>query len=64
MHREVQRQLHVQPEAAQAKVQELLQRTGRILTQRTKDKNKLYALHAPEVDASAKAKPGHRTSSV
>ena len=34
VHREVQRQLHVLPEAAQAKVQDLLQRTGRILTQR------------------------------
>ena len=27
----------------------LLARTGRILTQRTNDKNKLYVLHAPEV---------------
>ena len=49
VHREVARQLHVLPEGAKAKVQNLLQRTGRILTQRTKDKNKLYALHAPEV---------------
>lgn len=56
VHREVQRQLHVLPEAAQAKVQELLQRTGRILTQRTKDKNKLYALHAPEVECISKGK--------
>jgi transposase, IS5 family len=37
VHREVQRQLHMLPEAAKAKVQDLLQRTGRILTQRTKD---------------------------
>ena len=56
VHREVQRQLHVLPEAAQAKVQELLQRTGRILAQRTKDKNKLYALHAPEVECISKGK--------
>lgn len=56
VHREVQRQLHVLPEAAQAKVQDLLQRTGRILTQRTKDKNKLYALHAPEVECISKGK--------
>jgi len=56
VHREVQRQLHLLPEAAQAKVQELLQRTGRILTQRTKDKNKLYALHAPEVECISKGK--------
>lgn len=56
VHREVQRQLHVLPEAAKAKVQDLLQRTGRILTQRTKDKNKLYALHAPEVECISKGK--------
>ena len=49
VHREVTRQMHMLPEAAKAKVQDLLSRTGRILTQRTKDKNKLYALHAPEV---------------
>ena len=30
--------------------------TGRILTQRTKDKNKLYALHAPEVECISKGK--------
>ncbi|WP_284415861.1 IS5 family transposase, partial [Acidovorax sp. SUPP3334] len=56
VHREVARQLHTLPEAAKAKVQDLLQRTGRILTQRTKDKNKLYALHAPEVECISKGK--------
>ena len=56
VHREVARQLHVLPEEAKAKVQDLLQRTGRILTQRTKDKNKLYALHAPEVECISKGK--------
>lgn len=34
----------------------MLGRTGRILTQRTKDKNKLYALHAPEVECISKGK--------
>lgn len=34
----------------------MLQRTGRILSQRTKDKNKLYALHAPEVECIRKGK--------
>jgi transposase, IS5 family len=34
----------------QAKGQDLLQQVGRILTQKTKDKNNLYALHAPEVE--------------
>ena len=56
VHREVTRQLHMLPEAAKAKVQDLLQRTGRILTQRTKDKNKLYALHAPQVECISKGK--------
>ena len=56
VHREVARQLHMLPESAKAKVQDLLQRTGRILTQRTKDKNKLYALHAPEVECISKGK--------
>ena len=34
----------------------MLQRTGRILTQQRKDENKLYALHAPEVECIAKGK--------
>lgn len=53
VHREVQ---HMLPEVSKAKVQDLLQRTGRILSQRTKDKNKLYALHAPEVECISKGK--------
>ena len=56
VHREVARQLHLLPEAAQAKVQELLERTARILTQAPKDKSKLYALHAPEVECISKGK--------
>lgn len=56
VHREVQRQLHLLPEGAQAKVQEMLQRTGRILTQRMKDKNKLYASHAPDFECISKGK--------
>ncbi|MEZ5720011.1 MAG: IS5 family transposase [Burkholderiaceae bacterium] len=54
--REVARQLAALPEQAQAKVRDLLARTGRILTQKTKDKNKLYALHAPEVECISKGK--------
>ncbi len=34
----------------------MLSRTGRILAQRPKDKNKLYALHAPEVECISKGK--------
>lgn len=35
---------------------DLLSRTGRIVTQQRKDENKLYALHAPEVECIAKGK--------
>ena len=56
IHREVQRQLHKLSEKARSQVQDLLQRTARILSQRTKDKNKLYALHAPEVQCISKGK--------
>lgn len=34
----------------------MLARTGRILTQRTKDENKLYTLHAREVECISKGK--------
>lgn len=54
--REVARQLAALPEQAQAKVRDLLARTDRILTQKTKDKNKLYAPHAPEVECISKGK--------
>lgn len=40
------------------KAQDLLERTGRILTQQTKGKNKLYALPAPEVERISKGKAG------
>jgi IS5 family transposase len=50
------RQLGTLPEQVQTHVGDLLARTGRILVQRTKDKNKLYALHAPEVECISKGK--------
>jgi IS5 family transposase len=56
VHREVTRKLDQLPEATQPKAQDLLQRVNRILTQQTKDKNKLYALHAPEVECISKGK--------
>jgi IS5 family transposase len=56
VHREVTRNLGQLPEATQPKAQDLLQRVNRILTQQTKDKNKLYALHAPEVECISKGK--------
>lgn len=56
VHREVQRKLEQLPPSTQPLAQDLLQRVGRILTQKTKDKNKLYALHAPEVECISKGK--------
>lgn len=58
--REVERQIDKIPAAAQAKARDLLQRTGRILGQRTQDKAKLYALHAPEVECISKGKARHK----
>ena len=54
--REVQRKLHQLPVNKQPQAQDLLGRVSRILTQKTKDKNKLYALHAPEVECISKGK--------
>jgi transposase, IS5 family len=56
VHREVQRKLEQLPCDIKPAAQDLLQRVGRILTQKTKDKNKLYALHAPEVECISKGK--------
>ncbi len=54
--REIERKIDQIPETHQAKARDLLNRTNRILTQKTKDKNKLYALHAPEVECISKGK--------
>ena len=43
-------------EDVKARLTTLLQRAERIRTQKTKDKNKLYAMHAPEVECIAKGK--------
>jgi IS5 family transposase len=56
VHREVTRQVERLCEPARTKLCELLARTGRILAQRPKDKHKLYALHAPEVECISKGK--------
>jgi IS5 family transposase len=56
VYREVTRKLAQLPEQAQLKANNLLHRVGRILTQQRRDKNKLYALHAPEVECIAKGK--------
>ena len=43
-------------EDVKAKLTTLVQRAERIRTQKTKDKNKLYAMHAPEVECIGKGK--------
>lgn len=56
IYREIERKLEAIPAESRAKVQDLLHRVNRILTQKVKDKNKLYALHAPEVECIGKGK--------
>ena len=41
---------------SRAALQNLIGRTTRILSQKAKDKNELYALHAPEAECLAKGK--------
>jgi transposase, IS5 family len=52
--RDVERQLGAVADCSRGALQELIANTKRILSQKTKDKNKLYALHAPEVECLAK----------
>jgi len=57
--REVQRKLERAVEASPVtldRLRELMQRAERIRTQQPKDKHKLYALHAPEVECIGKGK--------
>lgn len=62
--REVARQLAALPEQAQAKVRDLLARTDRILTQKTKDKTSCTRCIPPRSNASARARPEHPMSSA
>jgi len=54
--RDVERQIDQASDAGRSALLELIARTKRILSQKPKDKNKLYALHAPEVECLAKGK--------
>jgi IS5 family transposase len=56
VYRDVGRQIEQIAESRQDAAKDLMHRVNRILTQTTKDKNKLYALHAPEVECLAKGK--------
>jgi IS5 family transposase len=52
--RDIERQVERVPSVARERLNELLGRTRCILRQRSNDKNKLYALHAPEVGCISK----------
>jgi IS5 family transposase len=54
--RDVERQVDRASDSGRVALLELIARTKRILSQKPKDKNKLYALHAPEVECLAKGK--------
>lgn len=54
--RDVQRQLVTASEAARTAITPWLERAERLHQQRPKDKDKLYALHAPEVECIGKGK--------
>jgi IS5 family transposase len=54
--RDVERQLDAVADCSRTASQEPIGRTKRILSQKPKDKNKLYALHAPEVECLAKGR--------
>ena len=56
VYREVTRQIERIGAEHRDRARELLRRAQRILTQKTKDKHKLYAFHAPEVECIAKGK--------
>lgn len=58
--RDVQRKMVHLGDEARAALQVWIDRAERIRTQRTKDKHKLYALHAPEVECISKGKSRQR----
>ena len=54
--RDASRQLSKAPEYLKPRITELLHKVERLLKQQPKDSNKLYSLHAPEVECIAKGK--------
>lgn len=54
--RDIDRKLDRQDEVQRAKAASVLARIKRLLEQKPKDKNKLYSLHAPEVECISKGK--------
>ena len=60
VYRDVQRQLAEQPPEVRGAFAELLGKTERLLTQTRYSKNKLYSVHAPEVECLSKGKAHKR----
>jgi len=58
--RDIGRRMVQLPQAAQEQLQSWMQRAERIRNQKPKDKDKLYALHAPEVECISKGKARQR----
>ena len=56
VYRDLERKLVNEPEAIQAAFAEEMALARRLLAQQRRDRNKLYALHAPEVECIAKGK--------
>jgi transposase, IS5 family len=56
VHRDLNRQMPLQSESVQNRFAEPLARVERLLLQQRSDRNKLYSLHAPEVECLAKGK--------
>ena len=56
VHREIERKIAQVPENVRPQADNSLERVQRILTQKTKDKNRFYALHAPEVECISNGK--------
>ena len=55
-HRDIGRRIDQIAESRQDAAKDLMHRVNRILTQTTKNKNKVCALHAPEVECFSKGK--------
>jgi IS5 family transposase len=62
--REVRRKMTALPPTTQDRLHLWLDRAERIHAQRPHDRNKLYALHAPRSNASARARPGSPSGSA
>lgn len=58
--RDIERQLGQFPQTVREAFADMLAKAHRVLTQQPKDKNKLYSVHAPEVECISKGKSHKR----